>query len=141
MAVFNPFYRKFSDYKITGDVWRSELDLDNPILNPYPNTMWEIRNTVRNPLMNFLFGEAKAKGPGSIRIVYPEPSKKEKYLKLPNIEYTFIPVLTLEAIPNENSRFLGWFVPNGKKPLSPELELGLTENQYTETVTFLAKFS
>lgn len=142
MAVFKLSESTIFDFELPESLdWESERKLGTPLVNCYPGSRGVLPNSLRAELGRFLFGEAIVDGPGKIKGIYPFTIKSTSYIKFPNLDFSFIPYLLLEAIPEPGHQFLGWFNERESKIVSETKFLVCTERFSPYTVSFHAKFT
>lgn len=138
MAVFNCSSSCIEDYDLSGKTWECEQKF-GPIINVYPAMSGiHVWRDIRAKFVNYLFGEIEAKGPGEVQCTYPINGHRKKYLKMWNVEFSFIPYVVFKAFEDEGATFRGWY--SKEEILCKEPTLVLTEKTYPKIVTFTALF-
>lgn len=117
--------------------WRTERMLGTPITSLFPGKSTSLNQVYRSQ-GQVLYGDVTAIGSGKVKVVYPVSTDNLDYIKLPNVEFMFIPYLLLRALPLQSFEFKGWY--SGDILLSKETLLVLGRDSYVDVVQFQAIF-
>lgn len=117
---------------------KSKFLLGSPIENPFPSSIRSLTFSEQKKGLNYLYGEVIIDGKGKVKLVYPKIKVTETKLTLPNVRFGIYTYALLQAIPQPDSKFLGWY--DDLELISSEQFLPLTVDFCTEVEIFYAKF-